>query len=308
MSETIPEYAELQPRLVAKVKAAYEDAGEAWLHQLPAILTEIAGRWSLTLLPPFSNLSFNYVAPVVLPGGSHAVLKAGVPHPERASEILALEAYDGDGMPRLLRSDIHAGVALIEQVFPGNVLTDLGDDDEATRIAARIVRRGWREPGSDHRFIPVSDWFAGLADLRRRFDGGPGPFSEFTVNQAERLFADLTASTEKPMLIHGDFHHYNILRNGDAWIAIDPKGVVGDPSFDFAMFLMNPLDFRNWPNWEARLARRIDIFEEEGFDRARIVGWLRAFSVLSNWWSIVGDDPTLPERVAFVERIARMEL
>lgn len=308
MSTIYPSRGELQPRLITNVLLAYESAGDAWLDRLADILREAASRWGLELQPAFPGLSFNYVAPATLQDGTSAVLKAGVPHPDRPAEIVALQVYNGDGMPRVYEADIDLGLVVIERYEPGSMLVEVADDDEATRIAASIVRRGWRPAPDDPRLDRVSRWFDGLGELRKRFDGGPGPFSEFAVAQAERLLGELTESTAAPMLIHGDFHHYNILRRGDEWAAIDPKGVIGDPSFDFAMLLMNPLNFRDWPDWESRLVRRVNILEAEGFDRPRIVGWLRAFSVLSNWWSVVGDDPTLPARLAFVERIAGMDL
>ena len=34
------------------------------------------------------------------------------------------------------------------------------------------------------------------------------------VEEAEGLFADLLASEEEPVLLHGDLHHHNVLRRG----------------------------------------------------------------------------------------------
>ncbi len=308
VTETMPTHDELQPRFAANIRHAYHEAGEAWLARIPAVLREAAERWSLRLEPPFPALSYNYVAPVTRADGSPAVLKAGVPHRERTAEILALLTYDGDAMPRALEHDINLGVMLIERVFPGTPLVELKDDDEAARVAASIVRRGWRPVAPDHQLEPVTHWFRELKTLRAHVAAGTSPFSEYAVAQAQDLVRDLSASTETVMLIHGDFHHYNILSSGDGWMAIDPKGVVGDPSFDFAMFLMNPLDFRTWPDWEARIRRRVEIFGDAGFDQERIVGWLKAFAVLSNWWSIEGQHVYPPDRIAFVETIARLKL
>ncbi len=40
---------------------------------------------------------------------------------------------------------------------------------------------------------------------------------------------------------HGDLHHHNILRRGDGWAAIDPKPAVGEPEYDVAPLLWNPI-------------------------------------------------------------------
>lgn len=43
------------------------------------------------------------------------------------------------------------------------------------------------------------------------------------------------------MLLDGDLHHFNILRaHRQPWLAIDPKGLVGDPAYEVGAFLYNP--------------------------------------------------------------------
>jgi streptomycin 6-kinase len=51
------------------------------------------------------------------------------------------------------------------------------------------------------------------------------------LEEAETLFAELNASMAEPFLLHGDLHHENILAaEREPWLAIDPKGVVGEPA------------------------------------------------------------------------------
>ena len=42
--------------------------------------------------------------------------------------------------------------------------------------------------------------------------------------------------------LHGDLHHENIMHGPRGWLAIDPKGVLGDPAFDAANWFYNPLN------------------------------------------------------------------
>ena len=43
------------------------------------------------------------------------------------------------------------------------------------------------------------------------------------------------------VVLHGDFHHYNVLSAQRAnWLAIDPKGMLGDPGYEVGPFLCNP--------------------------------------------------------------------
>ena len=70
-------------------------------------------------------------------------------------------------------------------------------------------------------------------------------------------------------------------------MALDPKGVVGEPAYEVGALLRNPLpQLLTEPRPARVLARRVDqLAEELGFDRERIAGWGLAQAVLSAWWS-----------------------
>lgn len=266
----------------------YGDKGVTWLRQLPALIDACERRWSLTALPPFPDLSYNYVAPAVLADGTAVVLKLGVLNPELLTEIEALRFYDGRGMCRLLAADSEWGALVLERLKPGTMLVSLEDDEQATSIAAQVMRQLWRPaPPEPHPFPTIAKWAAGLGRLRPQFDGGTGPFPAQLVEQAEALFTELLASQAEPVLLHGDLHHYNILTaERHPWLAIDPKGVVGEPAYEIGAWLRNPFDLLDRPQPARILARRVDqLAEVLELDRARLAGWGMAQAVLSGWWN-----------------------
>jgi len=124
------------PQLRRTIVALHGDRGASWWRELPQLLERCARRWSLRILPPFDNLSYNYVAPAVRADGSEVVLKVGVPHPELLSEMAALRHYDGRGSVRLLDADEAWGALLLERLRPGAMLVTVDDDEAATRVAA----------------------------------------------------------------------------------------------------------------------------------------------------------------------------
>jgi streptomycin 6-kinase len=109
------------------------------------------------------------------------------------------------------------------------------------------------------------------------------------VEEAERLFTELLGSMSEQVLLHGDLHHYNILAaERQPWLAIDPKGVVGEPAYEVGALMRNQLP-QPLAGAEASrfIARRLDqLAEELGLDRARLHGWTLAQAVLSAWWSV----------------------
>lgn len=264
-------------------------SGAEWLDRLPLLTGDLARQWSLTLMPPFESLSYNYVAPAVRADGSDVVLKAGVPNRELLTEIEALRLYDGCGIVRLLDADADRGALLLERLKPGTQLVSVVDDERATTIAAQIMQQLWRPVPADHPFPTIARWAAGFERLRAQFDGGSGPLPGDLVERAERLFAELLASMAEPVLLHGDLHHYNILAaQRQPWLALDPKGVVGEPAYEVGALLRNPFpQILSIPQPGRVLARRVaQLAAELEFDRERLLGWSVAQAVLSAWWTL----------------------
>lgn len=276
----------IPPAFAQTILEVYQDKGAEWLSQLPTLLNECTQRWSLTVGAPFS-LSYNYVVPAQRADGRAVVLKVGYPNRELRNEITALRLYNGDGIVQLLDCDPENGVLLLERLHPGDMLSTLVDDEAATAIAAAVMRKLWRPAPLDHTFPTVAEWANGLQRHRARFAGGVGPLPRKLFEQGEMLFTELLAANEAPLLLHGDLHHFNILRaQRQPWLAIDPKGLVGDPAYEVGAFLYNP-DLRNRPNLAHLLQRRVDqLAELLAFDWERVRGWGIAQAVLSACWSI----------------------
>ncbi|HHW86220.1 MAG TPA: phosphotransferase [Chloroflexi bacterium] len=286
----------LPPNFFNTLYNTFGEAGAVFLRTLPQRLETYAQRWELTLLPAFPNLSYNYVAPVLRRDGSEAVLKLGVPHREARSELAALAFFDGGGCVRLLESDPDGGALLLERLRPGATLRSLVDDDDvqATALLADVMEALWRPAPATHAMLTIGEWAAELATLRTTFDGGTGPFPTLLVEIAEHLFSELLASSSAPVVLHGDLHHDNVLAApGGRWLAIDPKGVVGEREFEVYALLRNP---PGWPlaqpNPARVLRRRIDqVAERLGLDRERMRLWSVAQCVLSAWWDYNDADP-----------------
>jgi len=264
----------------------YGERGRAWLIELPDLIAGIEARWSIRALPHFDALSYNYVAPAVTRDGIEAVLKLGVPNRELNTECEALRLYDGQGCAQLLAADLDQGALLIERVQPGRMLAELEDDEQATSILAEIMQQLWRPLPEDHPFPRVTDWGNALLRLRAAFNGGTGPFPEQLVDFALQTYAEMRVTPSSPVLLHGDLHHYNILSaQRQPWLAIDPKGLAGEPGYDVGQMLLNPLD-EDPRHHCSRIPRRIDQLSSElGLDRQRLIQLGITHTMLSAWWS-----------------------
>lgn len=263
------------------------EAGRAWIERLPTILAACEQRWGITIGLPF-DLSFNYVAPAICSDGTPVVVKACLPDGE-STQVEALRLFAGRGMVLLLEYDEGDEVMLLERLRPGTLLSAVEDDEKATSIAASVMRQLWRPVLQEHPFPTVFDWGKGFVRLRQHYEGKCGPFPPALLEVAETLFAELSASMAEPVLLHGDLHHENILAaERKSWLAIDPKGLVGEPAYETGALLRNQLSVvLKDPHPERVMARRVDqLAEELDLDRARVRGWGLAQAVLSVWWSM----------------------
>jgi streptomycin 6-kinase len=228
------------------------------------------------------------------------VLKVSTDLRETPSEIASLAAFDGRGAAQLLESDAELGGLLLEQIEPGTMLAEYPglDDDAATRIAANLLGELWRPADSASGITPIESWCAAYARNRDVLSRGVSGFPRELFQHADALRAQLVVSTDDPVVLHGDLHHFNILRSHRAgWLAIDPKGLLGDRCFDVCQFLVNP-----GPVPPSVNSRRLDIFcAELGLDPVRTRQWCVVHAVLNACWAFEdGEDWT--RRVAYAQQ------
>jgi len=181
------------------------------------------------------------------------------------------------------------GALLMERALPGRQLLELfhaGREDEATGVFCDILS-ALRRPPPQGAFRTVEDWGEGFERVR---EAGLAAGVEATLIDAARaLFAELCASQGPRILLHGDLHHYNIVEDARrGWLAIDPKGVLGEAAYDTGAWLRNPLDVVHDP---AAIERRAAIIAGRlGLPRDRILGWHFSQCVLSCLWGVEDGD------------------
>jgi streptomycin 6-kinase len=292
----------------SNIEGAFGEAGKQFLANLPMFIDEASQRWGLTDVQPSPALSYNFVA-FASRGEEQVVLKLGVPNSEMKSEIAALRLFNGEGACRLIDYDEDKCWLLLERLKPGVMLVNLEDDEEATHIAVNVMQKIWRPAPKDGVFIQLSDWFDGLKKLRAMFNGGTGPLNQKLVERVEGSVKEFFTENHRPVLMHGDFHHFNILSSERGWLVIDPKGVIGPACYEVGPLLINPWDdLLRINNYQRMTQRRIDILHERlGFERERIREWGLAHAILSAWWSIE-DHGEWRYAAEFAEMIAELSI
>ncbi len=226
---------------------------------------------------------------------------------DRADGEAFLRWRNGAGAVRLFG---RRGPLLLMEDASGPSLLDVfkaHGDDAATEIAGWAMR-ALHAPatGSTPRpatgdLVTLREHFSSLFS-RARADRDAGGRSQFTeaAELAERLIA--ASRDEKPL--HGDFHHENVLLSPRGWLAIDPKGVLGDPGYEAANWFYNPLesDLRYAPQRALEVAAALS--PALGRSPEALLNWAFAHAALSAAWHMEDGDADEAERSLRVGRAA----
>jgi len=240
--------------------------------------------------------------------GSSAVVKALKPFDDVEDELRGahyLRWRDGHGAARLF--DMHEQSMLLEDAGNRLLAADLTErgDKAATEIAAELMAK----------LLSPSDrpYPADLQPLRERFgslfkkaasDRAVGKTSLYV--EAASIVARLLDNPAATVPLHGDLHHDNVLFGPRGWLAIDPKGVLGDPGFDAANWFYNPLDRDDLCLSAERIAFMAELFGKTlKQSPATILDHAIAYGCLSASWHAEDGNTVDEERELSVTKAIR---
>lgn len=264
----------------------FGEAGKGWLANVESTIQSCEKEWMLQIEGPVSNLSYNYVLHAKDEHGAPVMLKLGVPSFDFTNEIRTLNVYGGKGCARLLKADEERGAMLLEKLVPGKMLSEEKDEKLAVHQFLEVWKAIRRPVPAECSSPTILDWASGLGRYNKKHQNGDGPIDMRYIELAQAYFAELTETTGGLELLHGDLHHENILFDDEkGWLAIDPKGVIGDKYFDLISFMTNHL--LNKENPKELLELRVKwISEGLSLDRKRLLKAAIAMSILSACWGL----------------------
>jgi streptomycin 6-kinase len=204
---------------------------------------------------------------------------------EEQSGAAALRYFDGCGAVRLLRYD--EGAHLMEYAAGDELVTLVrrGEDENATRIIAQLIRQLHSVPQDAPRdgLFVLERWFGALFN-KAAADKQAGIESIYVRSAA--LAKQLLADQRDVRVLHGDIHHRNIRQSSRGWLAFDPKGVVGEHTYDCANTLCNPVMPELVHNETRLLTNAAILADALEIDLSRVLAFTYAYACLNaSWWS-----------------------
>ncbi|MEI8412360.1 MULTISPECIES: aminoglycoside phosphotransferase family protein [unclassified Kribbella] len=282
------------------------ESAKLWLAELPAIVEGLLSRWECSVDGAVTHGRVGVIVPVRCAAGS-AVIKVSFPHPGNLHEPDALAAWGGGGAVLLHEREDELFAMLLERVHPAT----LADAADAARVAGQLSRR---------LAIPAP---AGLPRLQDRADEWDEQLRKDAFELEHRLPAsaldaalaviDELGRDQPDTVIHGDLHPNNILRaDREPWLAVDPKGWVGDPAYDGATFLRpRALALIESDDLVKALHHELEVFAEAAeLDPARLRLWAHlravqdAFHGRRHGFGVARQGPLLDRLIAVVDHLA----
>ena len=244
------------------------EAGAAWLAELPEIIEDLLAQWECSIDGEIGHGQVGVIVPV-----EGAVVKVSFPHPGNVHEPDAFAAWDGRGAVKLYERDDERFAMLLERVQDSR-LAELDDGDEIAATAGQLNRR---------LSIPAPEELPRLADQADSWEeellGGaadfPGALPAAVVDAALAVVDEL-GRDQPDLVVHGDFHARNILRGDrEPWLAVDPKGLRGDPAYDGGTLLKpRALALIDSDDVMKALRHELEVFAESaGLDHERVQRW-----------------------------------
>ena len=275
------------------ITSIYGAQGQTWLKQLPCIIEKLSLQWQLSHIQPVSNLTFNYVAKALRNNNEPVILKVGYENKIIKDEKLSLDYFAGAsagagagaGAIKVLEYNPKYNALLLQQAKPGITLKRLYP--KQIKVVAKHYVDTMKKLHNKmlpipHYFRHISDWLFVLETIKT--DAIP----QNLLAKAITLKNKLLSTIQLPVLLHGDLHHDNILQHHNTWLAIDPKGIIGEAEFEIAAFnFINDSDICNNKNIKLLFDERLQyIAQTAELDKQRIYDWVLVRLVLMAAWMV----------------------
>ena len=264
------------------------------LDLMPGQLDHYKELWGLAADGDPFNTHSSLLQPILY-NDAKCMLKIAVSDEERRGNNL-MTWWNGNGAAIVLLHDDAA--LLMERANGERSLTEMatqGRDDEAIQIICLVVDRlHTHQAPYPTDLIPLNTWFKSLGLIAERQGG--------VFAQCSQVANELLNNPKNQIALHGDIHHGNILDFGEkGWLAIDPKGLIGERGFDYANLFCNPdAAIATDPG---RFIKRIRAVSEAArLEPKRLLQWIAAWAALSAAWAI--EDGENPEPALAVANLA----
>ncbi|MBC3761247.1 aminoglycoside phosphotransferase family protein [Quadrisphaera oryzae] len=222
----------------------HDDAGRAWLEELPALVADQCRRWSLAVDGPPWHGSNALVVPVVERSGpgEPLALRLAPPGDDVTGQARALRLWAGRGAVLLHDVDDDDQRALLLERLDGSATLAGVPLPEAVEVLAELAVTLAVPVAAD---VPSTASAAAelAASLPGEWEALGRPFPRPQVDAVLRAALSRATAPFPDLAVDGDLHPEQVLRGRRApWLVVDPLLLRGDLEHDLARVLWSRLD------------------------------------------------------------------
>ena len=203
------------------------------------------------------------------------------------AEKATLEAFAGHGCIKILDYDeLHLSL-LLHRAIPGDSLRDHLDRFPTQEYSNVIL--GLNATTTPTNLEKLEDWLK----VFDRVSQDCLPYN--LVTKAHSLSKELRNDPQPEVLLHGDLHCDNIIQDGSNWVAIDPKGLIGEACFEVAKYdFFSDSMFRSDKDLQPDFHKQVEtLCKNLNLPKQRLLDWIFVRRVMGALWMI--EDNSSPD-------------
>ena len=269
-------------RLRKNIINAYGQTGEQWYNSLSHTINTLQAHWSLTDIQPVPNMSWNYVA-FAQQNANAVILKMSADAKSMHHEYQALDHFAGIGAVKIIDYSSKHDALLLQRALNGTLLKEelSKNISNVIHIYAHIVNQLRSDKTSIYPFQHVKEWCLVIDEIH-----DPRIPLDY-VEKAKQIRSWIFQTITDEYVCHGDLHLENIVLDQKQWLAIDPKGVIGEIAFEAAAFDLLDEHENKSPKATSILKDRFhQLATALNIDTIRLTAWIFLKIMIAVQWFI----------------------
>lgn len=277
--------------------------GQGHFELIEKKLEKISKKWQLSNFQIIASFSANLVMTCMIEGRSKGVLKLSARDSENFNyEPRALEIFNHTSFVSLFEKDLSEKAILIEQIQPGHTLRKVDNLEDRVDVFLDLYQKIHKTPRHAEGFPSYLEWVNKITKyMKDHYLEHP---LTSHMNEACEMIKSLWDTYSDITLLHGDFHHDNILKDqDDTYKIIDPKGVLGPVLFDLPRFILNEFDDVYGKVCIDHIRKVVDYMSQKlNVSKAVLQNCLYIETCMGGCWCLQ-DDPSLVEDISLLKMI-----
>ena len=218
--------------------------GENIYNRAVSVIDVYKQKWQLEKLELIEHFSSNLLMSCFSEKYGQCVLKIEIfDHIPLEPEIRILRLFDGRGYCRVYEFSLEDRVCLLERILPGDTIYEFDHEisqSERINFFCDLYERLYKQPVE----MPDSSMFPSHLDRLEEVEAEAVCREDCKdiihhIKKAKDIILSVSSVYNRKTLIHGDFHHRNMIKNQNGgYTAVDPEGIADDPVFDVSSFIL----------------------------------------------------------------------